>query len=86
MFSQAVDAAWHRMLGTPEYAAFSTEHADTVLGHRTMSGTGPIGWVVSYEKTYGLLPEIWSTGRAESCGTKTSSFWGRSPASGTATC
>ncbi|MGW3371712.1 hypothetical protein [Streptomyces hydrogenans] len=61
MFSRAVDAAWHQMLGTPEYAAFSTEHAGTVLGHREMSGSGPIGWVAAYEEAYGPLPEIWFT-------------------------
>ncbi|MEU9857258.1 hypothetical protein [Streptomyces sp. NPDC047974] len=61
MFSRAVDAAWHQMLGTPEYVAFSTEHAGTVLGHREMSGSGPIAWVAAYEEAYGPLPEIWFT-------------------------
>ncbi|MFR9727297.1 hypothetical protein ACL02R_28640 [Streptomyces sp. MS19] len=61
MFSRAVDAAWHQMIGTPEYAAFSTEHAGTVLGHREMNGSGPIGWVAAYEEVYGPLPEIWFT-------------------------
>ncbi|MFI1654763.1 hypothetical protein ACH4ZU_07440 [Streptomyces sp. NPDC020472] len=61
MFSRAVDAAWHQMLGTPEYAAFSTDHAGSVLGHREMSGAGPVGWVAAYRKAYGPLPEIWFT-------------------------
>ncbi|MFI5722857.1 hypothetical protein [Streptomyces cyaneofuscatus] len=61
MFSRAVDAAWHQMLGTPDYEAFSTEHAGTVLGHREMNGSGAIGWVAAYERTYGPLPEIWFT-------------------------
>ncbi|MCG7523555.1 hypothetical protein MHW47_03720 [Streptomyces sp. OfavH-34-F] len=61
MFSPAVDAAWHRMLGTPEYAAFSAEHAGSVLGHRAVNGFGPIGWVATYEEAYGPLPEIWFT-------------------------
>lgn len=61
MFSRAVDAEWHRLLATPQYAAFSTEHAGTVLGHREMSGLGPIGWVSAYEEVYGPLPEIWFT-------------------------
>ncbi|MEU5921557.1 hypothetical protein [Streptomyces sp. NPDC047141] len=61
MFSRAVDAAWHQMLGTPEYAAFSTEHSGTVLGHREMNGSGPIDWVTAYEEAYGPLPEIWFT-------------------------
>ncbi|WP_137994122.1 hypothetical protein [Streptomyces vilmorinianum] len=61
MFSRAVDAEWHRMLGSPEYAAFCTDNAGAVLGHREMSGTGPIGWVAAYEEAYGPLPEIWFT-------------------------
>ncbi|UUN26786.1 hypothetical protein [Streptomyces sp. FIT100] len=61
MFSRAVDAEWHQVLATPEYAAFSTEHAGAVLGHREMNGTGPIGWVTAYEQAYGPLSEIWFT-------------------------
>ncbi|MCQ6557012.1 hypothetical protein NPS70_28065 [Streptomyces sp. C10-9-1] len=61
MFSRAVDAEWHQLLATPEYMAFSAEHAGAVLGHREMSGTGPIGWVAAYEEAYGPLPEIWFT-------------------------
>ncbi|MEV6393770.1 hypothetical protein AB0M39_03145 [Streptomyces sp. NPDC051907] len=61
MFSRAVDAEWHHMLATPEYAAFSTEHAGAVLGHHEMNGTGPIGWVAAYEEVYGPLPEVWFT-------------------------
>ncbi|MGW2491940.1 hypothetical protein ACWCV9_32605 [Streptomyces sp. NPDC001606] len=61
MFSPAVDAEWHRMLDTPDYAAFSAERAGTVLGHREAQGYGPIGWVAAYEEAYGPLHEIWFT-------------------------
>lgn len=61
MFSRAVDAAWHRMLATPEYKEFSKQHAGSVLGHCERGGTGPITWVSAYEETYGPLPEIWFT-------------------------
>ncbi|MBW5481038.1 hypothetical protein [Streptomyces bambusae] len=61
MLSPAVDAAWHQMLDTPEYEAFSTEHAGTVLGHSEMNGAGPIAWVADYEEAYGPLPEVWFT-------------------------
>ncbi|MFB6828418.1 hypothetical protein [Streptomyces hydrogenans] len=64
MFSRAVDAAWHQLLPTPGYAAFSTEHAGAVLGHREMKGFGPVGWVAAYEEAYGPLPEIWFTDEA----------------------
>ncbi|MEU7024383.1 hypothetical protein ABZ990_27560 [Streptomyces sp. NPDC046203] len=61
MFSPAVDAEWHKLLGTPGYTAFSVEHAGTVLGHREVKGFGPITWVAAYEEAYGALPEIWFT-------------------------
>ncbi|MER6912540.1 hypothetical protein ABT354_12795 [Streptomyces sp. NPDC000594] len=61
MFSRAVDAVWHRMLTIPGYAAFSIEHAGTVLGHRETNGSGPISWVAVYEEEYGPLPGIWFT-------------------------
>ncbi|MFI8515010.1 hypothetical protein ACIGHB_28180 [Streptomyces sp. NPDC085460] len=61
MFSRAVDAVWHRMLATPEYAGFCTGHAGAVLGHREARGAGQIGWVAAYEEAYGPLPEIWFT-------------------------
>ncbi|WP_024756050.1 hypothetical protein [Streptomyces exfoliatus] len=61
MFSPAVDAEWHKLLGTPDYAMFSTEHAGTVLGHREVQGSGPIAWVAAYEEAYGPLPDIWFT-------------------------
>ncbi|MFG2329070.1 hypothetical protein ACGFMM_05540 [Streptomyces sp. NPDC048604] len=64
MFSPAVDAAWHHLLDTAEYAAFSTDHAGAVLGHREVKGAGPIAWVATYEETYGPLPEIWFTDAA----------------------
>ncbi|MFL9684723.1 hypothetical protein [Streptomyces sp. KL110A] len=64
MFSRAVDAAWHELLPTPGYAAFSAEHAGTVLGHREMKGFGPVDWVGAYEEAYGPLPEIWFTDEA----------------------
>ncbi|MFF6772681.1 hypothetical protein ACFY8W_03865 [Streptomyces sp. NPDC012637] len=61
MFSPAVDAEWHKLLATPEYATFSTEHAGIVLGHREVKGSGPIAWVAAYKEAYGPLPEIWFT-------------------------
>ncbi|MFD7065693.1 hypothetical protein ACFV97_00475 [Streptomyces sp. NPDC059913] len=61
MFSRAVDAVWHQLLVTPEYAAFSTRHGGIVLGHREVRGAGVIGWVTEYENAYGPLPEVWFT-------------------------
>ncbi|MBD0712345.1 hypothetical protein BU197_29575 [Streptomyces sp. CBMA291] len=59
MFSRAVDAVWHRMLGTSEGVAFGVEHAGAVLGHRAVRGSGVVGWVGAYEEAYGPLPEVW---------------------------
>ncbi|MFI0220049.1 hypothetical protein [Streptomyces lydicus] len=61
MFSPAVDAAWHEMLGTPAYAALCQESANQPIGHAANNGHGPISWVTAYEEAYGPLPEIWFT-------------------------
>ncbi|MER7045363.1 hypothetical protein [Streptomyces jumonjinensis] len=62
MFSPAVDAAWHELLGTPAYAALCQETAGQPIGHTANNGHGPISWVAAYEETYGPLPDIWFTG------------------------
>ncbi|MFJ3877437.1 hypothetical protein ACIPW5_08275 [Streptomyces sp. NPDC090077] len=61
MFSGAIDAAWHEMLGTPEYAALCEETAGQPIRHVENNGFGPIAWVAAYEEAYGPLPEIWFT-------------------------
>ncbi|MGP8301657.1 hypothetical protein ACTPOK_27800 [Streptomyces inhibens] len=61
MFSTAIDAAWHRLLGSPEYAEFSTRHAGQVFGHVSSYGTGRVSWVCTYEEMFGPLPGIWFT-------------------------
>jgi hypothetical protein len=61
MFSPAVDAVWHQMLGTPAYAALCQETAGRPIGHVPNNGHGPIAWVSAYEAAYGPLPEIWFT-------------------------
>ncbi|MFJ5551207.1 hypothetical protein [Streptomyces sp. NPDC093225] len=61
MFSGAVDAFWHDQLTTPAYAAFSLEHAGSIVGHSPISGSGSIDWVDAYTEAYGPLPAIWFT-------------------------
>ncbi|MGW2920087.1 hypothetical protein ACWDBF_19815 [Streptomyces angustmyceticus] len=61
MFSTAIDAEWHRALGSPEYAEFSSRHAGRVFGHVTDYGTGRVSWIRTYEEMFGPLPEIWFT-------------------------
>ncbi|WKX70919.1 hypothetical protein [Streptomyces sp. XD-27] len=62
MFSGAIDAEWHRMLGGPGYGDFCTETAGMVIGHAPMKGLGEISWVRAYENMFGPLPEVWFTG------------------------
>lgn len=61
MFSPAVDAAWHELLGTPQYEALCQETAGQPIRHVANNGHGPIGWVAAYQTAYGPLPEIWFT-------------------------
>lgn len=61
MFSPAVDAAWHEMLGTPRYEALCQETAGRPIGHFASNGHGPIAWVAAYEAAYGPLPQVWFT-------------------------
>ncbi|MDW6062279.1 hypothetical protein SAZ11_34985 [Streptomyces sp. FXJ1.4098] len=61
MFSTAIDAEWHRLMKTPEYAAFCAEHAGQAIGHSSAKGSGKISWVSMYEDMFGPLPEIWFT-------------------------
>ncbi|MEU2366519.1 hypothetical protein ABZ616_38230 [Streptomyces noursei] len=61
MFSPAIDAEWHRLLDSPDYLAFCTEHAGRRIGHATNTGAGEVSWVRAYEEMFGPLPEIWFT-------------------------
>ncbi|MGW8557120.1 hypothetical protein [Streptomyces tubercidicus] len=61
MFSTAMDAEWHRMLGSAEYVDFSSRHAGQVFGHVTDHGTGKVSWIRTYEEMFGPLPDIWFT-------------------------
>ncbi|MFK0238554.1 hypothetical protein [Streptomyces vinaceus] len=61
MFSPAVDAAWHEMLGTPDYDVLCQETAGQPIRHVANNGHGPIAWVAAYEAAYGPLPDIWFT-------------------------
>ncbi|GHJ38144.1 hypothetical protein Sm713_37530 [Streptomyces sp. TS71-3] len=61
MFSGAVDAEWHQMMNTAEYATFCTEQAGALIGHAECKGQGPISWVSAYEEMFGPLPELWFT-------------------------
>ncbi|MEU6315157.1 hypothetical protein [Streptomyces sp. NPDC047014] len=61
MFSPAVDAAWHKALGTPQYEALCQETAGRPIRHVANNGHGPIAWVTAYEAAYGPLPDIWFT-------------------------
>ncbi|SHN32450.1 hypothetical protein [Streptomyces yunnanensis] len=61
MFSPAIDAEWHRLLNSPDYQAFCTEHAGREIAHASTMGAGEVSWARSYEEMFGQLPEIWFT-------------------------
>ncbi|MEU9795456.1 hypothetical protein AB0E27_33615 [Streptomyces sparsogenes] len=61
MFATAIDAEWHRLMETPEYAAFCAEHAGQAIGHSRAKGAGEISWISAYEEMFGPLPKIWFT-------------------------
>lgn len=68
MFSTAIDAEWHRLLGSAEYAEFSTRHTGQVFGHVSSYGRGRVSWICTYEEMFGPLPDTWFTnadGRAD---------------------
>lgn len=64
MFSGAIDAEWHQLLDSPEYAEFSTQHAGQQIGHAPLKGLGEIAWVTAYEALFGPLPQVWFTNAA----------------------
>ncbi|SED29087.1 hypothetical protein SAMN05428954_0023 [Streptomyces sp. 2112.3] len=47
MFSPAVDAVWHELHGTPQYAALYRESAGRLIGHAATGGHGLISWVTA---------------------------------------
>ncbi|SED73788.1 hypothetical protein SAMN05428945_5342 [Streptomyces sp. 2224.1] len=47
MFSPAVDAVWHELHGTPQYAARYRESAGWLIGHAATGGHGLISWVTA---------------------------------------
>ncbi len=61
MFSGAIDAEWHELAGTAEFAEFSIEHAGAVARHVEGRGEGYATWVTAYEEQYGPLPKLWFT-------------------------
>ncbi|MGW2631497.1 hypothetical protein ACWC2K_19475 [Streptomyces chattanoogensis] len=61
MLSPAIDGEWHRLLNSPDYQAFCTEHAGRQIGHAPTVGAGEIPWIRAYEELFGPLPEIWFT-------------------------
>lgn len=60
MFSEYVDAAWHRLLREPDgYGAFCQRWTGVPMGHRESAGGVPVDWVPVYEAVHGLLPDVW---------------------------
>lgn len=55
-----VDTEWHRLLELPdEYSEFCRNTVGHDVRHEPAQGEGEIDWAGTYEKLYGLLPEVW---------------------------
>lgn len=55
-----VDAEWHRLLEQPDdYNEFCHNAEGQDVRHEPAKGRGEISWTRTYEKLYGLLPEVW---------------------------
>jgi len=55
-----VDTEWHRILKQPDdYRKFCHAAVARDVLHEPSQGEGEIGWLGTYERLYGRLPEIW---------------------------
>lgn len=62
MFSPYLDAAWHRMLDTPnQYELFCVQSCGQRLEHQRDAGVGNIDWILAYEERFGKLSPAWFT-------------------------
>jgi hypothetical protein len=60
MFSELIDAEWHRLLDDPDtYEAFCAAHDAQPLGHAETVGHGEIRWISDYCREFGDLPPVW---------------------------
>lgn len=63
MFSEYIDAEWHRLLESDEYAAFCKEAAGRHIDHVAGAESGQITWLKLYHERFGLLPDAWFADR-----------------------
>jgi hypothetical protein len=60
MFSEYIDAEWHRLLNdTDEYKAFCSAAVGHPVGHQPDKGFGTPSWLRHYHANYGQLPAVW---------------------------
>lgn len=62
MFSEVVDAEWHRLIQHGKYPAFCQQYSLPEFGHSEHHNSAEpkkISWVSSYEERFGELPTIW---------------------------
>ena len=59
MFSTFIDAEWHRLMQTRDYAEFCIRTVGQEVGHAPIDGEGEIRWVDKYHQQFGALPAAW---------------------------
>jgi hypothetical protein len=59
MFSAFIDAEWHRLAETPEYAEFCQQAVGGSVKHAPINGEGEITWLDLYHEKFGQLPAAW---------------------------
>ncbi|WP_147255326.1 hypothetical protein [Streptomyces sp. PT12] len=63
MFSGLIDRVWHEKMQDPvAYAEFCAAHAGEPVAHAPVTGSGPVNWIVDYERRFGTLPDAWFMG------------------------
>lgn len=59
MFSQFIDAEWHRLVETADYADFCDRAAGRLVTHDPADGEGEVAWLGLYHERFGVLPDAW---------------------------
>jgi hypothetical protein len=59
MFSEYIDAEWHRLLGTPEYETLCRQAIGRTVGHRQEAGSGTPSWIDRCHEEFGELSPVW---------------------------
>ena len=75
MTSKVIDELWHTLIiFTDKYEAFCKKFIGRFLHHSPNTDESPVGvahvknFQLMYEKTFGIIPDIWEIEKAKLCG------------------